>query len=112
MGETALQRDLSDVLLRFSTSQCFADLFEARTAQITHRRSSPEIMKMLDQRAARYPARRYDFRQSDFGIEILLDVIDRALDVARRDRPFEPPQSFAVVVGMIDQQRVGQEIAV
>src|SRR5689334_2840602 len=75
MGETVPQGDLGDALLRFGAAERLANSLVARVAQVAHRRDSLEIAEMLDQGAARDPARRDDFGESDFSVEVGLDVL-------------------------------------
>jgi len=107
----AIRRSVSDAFLRLGSVQGLADLFKARRAQVPHRRGAFEIPEMLDQRAPRHGRGGDDFGQPDRRTEVRLDVIDCPLDVARCGRPFQPLQSFAVIMRLMQQQRGCHEFA-
>src|SRR6516164_6452542 len=98
MAKTPSGGDLGDAFLRLGAPQRFPDLFVARRAQVPRRRGALEIAEVLNERTPRDTRSCDNFGQADRRIQICLNVIDRPLHVARRDRPCELAQSFAVVV--------------
>jgi hypothetical protein len=110
MRETPAERDRGSALLGLGPQKRLSHFQKPRIAQVLHGGDALAVPEMLEKGPAGNAADVNDLGDTERGAEIGLHEVDCPLHVARRNRPVEVLQCFAVVVGMRLQQRRGEEL--